>query len=571
VSGYVGNVDWPQMLNGAVWAPLVLLFLFRVGREERVISSAALAGCSLGLAWLSGHHQVPVFILVAGAILLLYFRRWRAFPVFGVVMVLTSALQTLPAYEYGRLAKRWVGVEEPVGWDTPVPYSVHAGFALTPQSLLGMVLPTDANPSLDPFIGLTALLLAFLGVIATWPAKGTRALLAVMAISILLAIGSYTLVHGLFYSVIPLVEKARVPAAAIVLFHLCVAVLAAFAIDAAAWERRASRVLIWLGSGLLAFFAVQALLGKVVTEQRPLLSGIIALLLAAILAAYARRYLTRAAALGWIFGLLVIEISMVTTHGYAHRLDTNRNKFIGALSRHSDIVRFLRTQPRPIRVEVDDKEIPYNFGDWHGIDTTGGYLAGVTANVLNSPYHERHGKAMFAVTHSIHRAPHRPGEALLFQGEGGINVYSVTPSLPRVRTVHKVIAAMPDEMRGMLSDANTDLAATAISQDNIGGIESCAAKDDLEIEVFRPGALAVTATMACTGLMVVGDSYFPGWTATIDGRPARVHEIYGVVKGVVVPTGTHRVKLEYRPWTVLAGGLMTALGLLTACIVAIKK
>jgi uncharacterized membrane protein YfhO len=70
---------------------------------------------------------------------------------------------------------------------------------------------------------------------------------------------------------------------------------------------------------------------------------------------------------------------------------------------------------------------------------------------------------------------------------------------------------------------------------------------------------------------VVGDSYFPGWTATIDGRPARVHEIYGVVKGVVVPTGTHRVKLEYRPWTVLAGGLMTALGLLTACIVAIKK
>ncbi|HUJ49230.1 MAG TPA: hypothetical protein VLW25_03500, partial [Bryobacteraceae bacterium] len=29
LGGYVGNTDWPQMINGAVWGPLILLFLLR--------------------------------------------------------------------------------------------------------------------------------------------------------------------------------------------------------------------------------------------------------------------------------------------------------------------------------------------------------------------------------------------------------------------------------------------------------------------------------------------------------------------------------------------------------------
>jgi hypothetical protein len=34
LGGYVGNTVWPQMINGAIWGPLVLLFLFRAAPSQ---------------------------------------------------------------------------------------------------------------------------------------------------------------------------------------------------------------------------------------------------------------------------------------------------------------------------------------------------------------------------------------------------------------------------------------------------------------------------------------------------------------------------------------------------------
>ena len=51
-----------MMINGAVWAPLVLLFFLRAMRGERPVSSIAWSGAFLGVSFLSGHHQIPIFI-----------------------------------------------------------------------------------------------------------------------------------------------------------------------------------------------------------------------------------------------------------------------------------------------------------------------------------------------------------------------------------------------------------------------------------------------------------------------------------------------------------------------------
>ena len=99
------------MLNGAIWAPLVLMFLLRAVRGERPVLSAALAGFFLGLSWLSGHHQIPIFVTLAmaGVWVFYLFREgkvnWNVLAlagVFAVFLALTSALQVLPANEYGR-------------------------------------------------------------------------------------------------------------------------------------------------------------------------------------------------------------------------------------------------------------------------------------------------------------------------------------------------------------------------------------------------------------------------------------------------------------------------------------
>src|SRR5579884_1079851 len=150
LGGYIGNIDWPQMLNGAIWAPLVFLFLFRALRGQRPAANAAFAGFFLGVSWLSGHHQIPIFLSLAVFAIWIYtiFENGRAdrrfaaaFAVFLAFVVLTGALQTWPAYAYGKTALRWVGSDQPVGWNDPVPYTVHEKYSVSPIHLLGMIVP----------------------------------------------------------------------------------------------------------------------------------------------------------------------------------------------------------------------------------------------------------------------------------------------------------------------------------------------------------------------------------------------------------------------------------------------
>ncbi|HSM84501.1 MAG TPA: hypothetical protein VLT16_00060, partial [Candidatus Limnocylindrales bacterium] len=57
MTGWMGGTDWPQMLNGAIWAPLIFLFLLRALSAGGPTRDAGLAGAFLGMSFLSGHHQ----------------------------------------------------------------------------------------------------------------------------------------------------------------------------------------------------------------------------------------------------------------------------------------------------------------------------------------------------------------------------------------------------------------------------------------------------------------------------------------------------------------------------------
>ena len=185
LSGFLGNTPWPQMMNGAVWIPLVFLFQLRASRSRRPAVNAALSGMFLGIAFLSGHHQIPIFTTVAwiGVWIYLLARDRRLLVPAAVALLfafLSGAMQTLPAYEYGRLAQRWVSAPEPITWSQPVPYSVHAHYDLKAFSLFGIVFP-GVKAHFDPFLGVVALSLALLAVTALWRDSRVRLLAALAA------------------------------------------------------------------------------------------------------------------------------------------------------------------------------------------------------------------------------------------------------------------------------------------------------------------------------------------------------------------------------------------------------
>jgi uncharacterized membrane protein YfhO len=75
------------------------------------------------------------------------------------------------------------------------------------------------------------------------------------------------------------------------------------------------------------------------------------------------------------------------------------------------------------------------------------------------------------------------------------------------------------------------------------------------------------AQAACRGMVILADSWFPGWTARVDGKPARIYKVYDLVRGVVVETGQHEIDFAYRPWSVYLGAALALLGIVLCIII----
>ena len=72
--------------------------------------------------------------------------------------------------------------------------------------------------------------------------------------------------------------------------------------------------------------------------------------------------------------------------------------------------------------------------------------------------------------------------------------------------------------------------------------------------------------MGCTGMLVLADTAFPGWRATVNGQPARIYEPYGAMRGVALPAGRHIVEMTYRPLSVMLGAALSLIGAFAACV-----
>jgi len=59
----------------------------------------------------------------------------------------------------------------------------------------------------------------------------------------------------------------------------------------------------------------------------------------------------------------------------------------------------------------------------------------------------------------------------------------------------------------------------------------------------------------------VTDSYYPGWRASVDGRPAPLLRTNLLFRGVPVPAGSHRVRLWFDPLSVKLGFAVSAVAL----------
>ena len=580
LGGFIGYNNWPQMLNGAVWAPLVLLFFLRAMRGERPIASAACSGVFLGLTFLSGHHQIPIFLCLTMAGLWLYYLatdlqnlklKLKLLFTFVVFLALASAFQLLPAYEYGRLSLRWVGATDPVGWKDRIPYYVHQQFAFYSESVLGIVIPGMFRHS-DPFVGLVAVTLALLGLASSWRDRATRLFAAIALGGLLFSLGHNSVFHGVLYALVPAVEKARSPSMASFIFHFGLCVLIAYGIDG--YRRISDEIMRRTVSTLLGFSALIAIVILVLTATKTPLEdrlGIVFLagiLLAAILTAWWRGRISDRAAITSLALLMLLELGNVTT--YAMPAQGQIKSRLKEPAEHADIAAFLKNQKDPVRVEVDDKDVRYNFGDWYAIDEFGGYLASLTENLARAQGLTR-GRMLYAVNFFIGKKPSRPDQVEVFTGSSGMKVYRNPAAFPRAWVVHEAIPIQrSDQIVTLIESATFDARRTTFLKGNVPQLETWSEPETVSLIEHQPGLVVIEADLARRGMVIDSDTFYPGWVATVDGKPAPILEAYGCLRGVVVDGGRRRIEMRYQPTSVYWGAAFTALGLLGAALLSAR-
>ena len=98
--------------------------------------------------------------------------------------------------------------------------------------------------------------------------------------------------------------------------------------------------------------------------------------------------------------------------------------------------------------------------------------------------------------------------------------------------------------------------------------------DTVFVTGYAPSNVSINADMTCSGLVVLSDTYYPGWYAKVDGQPAPIYEVDLALRGVPVPKGAHVVSFHYRPRSVFWGASLTLAGVLGApgtCILEWKE
>ena len=129
--------------------------------------------------------------------------------------------------------------------------------------------------------------------------------------------------------------------------------------------------------------------------------------------------------------------------------------------------------------------------------------------------------------------------------------YRTRPALP------------PGELLGRLSEPDFDPLVESYVEGAPGFVPATDAPTRGEAATLvrdEEAVVELDAALAAPGLVVLADSFYPGWDATVDGVPAPILATNYLFRGVPVPAGHHRVLFTYRPRSVATGAMLSLVG-----------
>ncbi|MEK8015728.1 MAG: YfhO family protein, partial [Candidatus Parabeggiatoa sp.] len=133
-----------------------------------------------------------------------------------------------------------------------------------------------------------------------------------------------------------------------------------------------------------------------------------------------------------------------------------------------------------------------------------------------------------------------------------VRIYENIKVLPRTFVVHERQWAKDyEEAQTLAGHQNFDFRKQAVLEDMIPNAASMAHEgpSDSHSKIVHYGARKVELKVETSqpGLAILTDVYYPGWQAEVNGEPAKIYRVNGLLRGVWLPEGEHQVVFSYWP------------------------
>jgi len=454
--------------------------------------------------------------------------------------------------------------------------------------------------STTDYLGAVAVLFAVFGIILGWRRTEVKILVALMGFSALMAFGRhFPPLYKLFFNLVPFFNKFRVPVMIVVLIMFSNAALAGFGIHELVSRlkeldpKKAIRII----GGVFAVFLLLGIIPLLMRNTLPLARGqeiqnysseVLALLKSArfdllkadalrmlalvavafgFVYAYMKNWLNKSLFIGAAVIILLVDLLPINKR-YMNTLipksqmesyfaETAVDQFLhqdqdlfriyplGELSgqahwsyHHQSIEGYHAAK---LRIYQDIREACLLQGTDPGFQNSPGTpINWNVVNMLNAKY-------ILSTEQMSH-----PNLSQVYAGRGQtIFVYKNETALPRVFCVGNTeVIADRDARLSRLNRSSFQPDSLALVESPLSETITPPANWEAEITRYEPNAIDVRVSTDRQTLMVLSEIYYPaGWKATIDDKEKEILKVNHILRGVVVPEGSHVVTFRLEPKT----------------------
>ncbi len=574
-----------SILRTATWFPLVLYFFEDIRTGGRVKSGVA-AGLVIALQFLPGHPQicfytysVLLFFVAFHCLHLESGKRLRflglSVGAMGIGMAIVSP-QLYALYELYSFGVR-----------PGLNYAAFSGHALPVKEVSGLIFPSAVGRS-QAYMGVMPFLLAVIAVLfARKENVHVKFWSGIAVLSLALAVGpAIRPLNELMFHV-PLYSSFRAASKHVFEFDFCLALLSGFGISFLLSQPGGKRGLLILTSLLVSVFclslAVEFFSGTPVFSlakaRFPMLLMLLCLFILALIIRSGRYQTFRYV----VIGVVLAEILLFKGGNWieASSLDGHHAELFNRVSDLHSRTAFFADNDfatmgmlRGVRlVGGYDPLVPRDYNALLQLQGVGAWSAEwprlVENNRLLSMLNAR-----YLVLPVGMKLPKEDDRYRLLATAPDYLLYENTLCMPVAYSVGQVVGI---EGAGQTREAflrsfiNPRECAVVSGKDLAEIATGYFSHGDVTVRKYLPDQVLLKTEFKGKGFVVLADQFYPGWKASIDGRPTKIYRTNGALRGVVVPPGVHEISFAYRPAIIYALFAFSGSVLAAVCILLFRS